>query len=277
MLLAAASCQQLAPEKAEVEAGFAVINTANLPTPSITATKVSGDNRSIDVTLSFTGGDLDDESVVTGLLYGVDPTFQTATYVEVVNGTVTLKTTPGCVNYYKAVVSNGSQSSYSEVVVVDVPDIPWYYKISDTYFGTRVSDYDGEEYEHVLTLIIEDIEQDVPTVLVANIDAFFAKNGYTYELGLKYDMLLNTVVGTIDKKARTINIPTNEGDFDSGMYEATGDYLSYAMTATDTPDVVVLTFSEDASQLDFPYYVGSYTTQQGGNFEITLPSVYQAN
>ena len=129
----------------EVEAGFA--ERGALPEVSIDPSTIVVDEYAQTVTLDVTFGGVtaDMDSLELGLLSGQDAGFTESSVTlleEPANGTyrMTVHVAAGATNYVKAMAATTDGAVYSERITVDVPDIPWYYKIAAQYVGTYEPD-----------------------------------------------------------------------------------------------------------------------------------------
>ena len=148
-----ASCSQLAPSKAEVEAGFSPLTP--LPTLTIAGAPVCDAlNGTVTVPVTVDGLSANAGVLEVGILSSTDPSFKSSKFKAVENptsGTVNMvgAVTANTTYYIKAVASSPTGgTAYSDVITVDVPDIPLYAKAPGTYSGTVVSD-DEEPTKYV--------------------------------------------------------------------------------------------------------------------------------
>lgn len=201
--LAAISCNKPAPEKAAVESSFDAC--APVPTASIDAQSFSTNGLTATVKVSFSGvTEAAQDGLSLGLVYSTDPTFSQSSFIpadKLEDGTYTMtcNVVAKSKTYFKAAAANKGGSSYSETLAMDIPDIPFYLKISGTYFVKETSEAYGDEYEHDIEIALD--ENDNTKCIIKNIEPYFAKNGYLFDRGLNY---LN---GIVDNDAETITVP----------------------------------------------------------------------
>lgn len=194
-----ASCSQLAPSKAEVEAGFTA-STA-LPTLTISGTPVcDAINGLVSVNVTVDGMPADATGLELGILSSTEPSFKSSKYKATenpANGTITMEgiVTANSTYYVKAVaVSPTGGATYSEPVVVEVPDIPLYYKAPGIYVGSYASEAYGDEYDNTI-YVVSDEEDPEHYVWIGGIEPYYADNGYTGE-----DFDLNYVLASVDEE-----------------------------------------------------------------------------
>ncbi len=205
-----ASCAKEAPSKSEVEAGFDKV-VGDLPTLAvnqIAAKDVDAIAGTADVTFTVSGLDTDLDSLSVGLLVCAEPTFANATFYKVENptdGTFSFKTnvSPNSTWYFKAAAAGLVGAVYSETVSVDVPDIPFYYKVNNKSFAAEiVSIAYGDAYTHKITIIPNENDPENKCI-IADIEPYYAANGATYaKAGVNY------VEATIDNENSKIIVKT---------------------------------------------------------------------
>mgnify|MGYP003316971257 CR=1 FL=1 len=191
---AAISCQG-ALEKDEVEAGFAP--KQELPvvaiSPEVECDAILGIAK---VTFSITrvaGA----EGLEAGVISDTDPSFYNSTFTAVESPaegtfTVTAKVIPNTTAYIKAVASNNSGSAYSETITVQVPDVPFFYKVPGNYRSGSFMSYFDDEVAMNFNIVADD--EDPLKVTVENFEPYFASNGYTADKGV------NVFEGEIDEE-----------------------------------------------------------------------------
>lgn len=200
--LAAISCNKPAPEKAAVESSFDAC--APVPTASIDAQSFSTDGLTATVKVSFSGvTEAAQDGLSLGLVYSTDPTFSQSSFIpadKLEDGTYTMtcNVIAKSKTYFKAAAANKGGSSYSETLAMDIPDIPFYLKISGTYFVKETSKA-SKVYEHDIEIAVD--ENDNTKCIIKNVEPFFASNGYLFDRGFNY---LN---GIVDNDAETITVP----------------------------------------------------------------------
>lgn len=206
-VLAFASCSKDAPSKSEVEAGFDSFDGV-LPTVTIAASATEVDPvagyASVELTFSgLTAEALDSLSV--GLLAATDSTFANATFTatEPVDGSVVLKgkVTPNSTCYLRGVVASLQGTVFSDVVKVEVPDIPFYQKIVGQWGATVVSGYDDTEYENVIHIVADETSPE-GLCLIYGIDPFLFSQG----IGVNTQSPVNVVKAMIDNDKCTLTI-----------------------------------------------------------------------
>lgn len=209
-VIALASCAKEAPSKSSVESGFTEF-TVTLPTVAISS-KAECDAiagyATVQVTFSGITAGLDSLSV--GVLSDSDPTFRTASFTKVespADGIVTLKAkvTPNSTYYIRGVAACTAGTSYSDVIEVKVPDVPFYVKVIGAYAGEIKSAADGSEYNNTIT-VVADNEDPEHKCYIYGIEPYYTKNGY----GTDVNKALNVCAATIDNEASTLTIGNGE-------------------------------------------------------------------
>lgn len=243
----------------EVEAGFA--ERGALPEVSIDPSTIVVDEYAQTVTLDVTFGGVtaDMDSLELGLLSGQDAGFTESSVTlleEPANGTyrMTVHVAAGATNYVKAMAATTDGAVYSERITVDVPDIPWYYKIAAQYVGTYEPDSNTASqgalaYEnHVVKVELSD---DLSTVTFYDIDPYVQeKAGTSYVSGR-----MNYITGKLDLDARTVTFTV----VGYGVNPNFEPYLlapitSYSEEGYGVGQSFVITFSEDAGEFTLPWY-----------------------
>lgn len=257
----------------EVEAGFA--ERGALPEVSIDPSTIVVDEYAQTVTLDVTFGGVtaDMDSLELGLLSGQDAGFTESSVTlleEPANGTyrMTVHVAAGATNYVKAMAATTDGAVYSERITVDVPDIPWYYKIAAQYVGTYEPDSNtasqgATAYEnHVVKVELSD---DLSTITFYDIDPYVQEAaGTSYVSGR-----MNYITGELDLDARTVTFTV----VGYGVNPNFEPYLlapitSYSEEGYGVGQSFVITFSEDASEFTLPWY--AVLDNEAGN----LPFVY---
>lgn len=153
------SCNKEAPSKAEVESGFTPV-TQSLPTVTISNSGVVCDALSgiANVNITVTGLDTTLDSLEVGVLSSASEDFLTTKFAKVDNPADGTLTVPAIVTanktyYLKAVVSSTIGSVFSDVISIDVPDIPFWAKIAGKWACSIESEAYGDEYDNVMTLM----------------------------------------------------------------------------------------------------------------------------
>jgi hypothetical protein len=194
-----ASCSQLAPSKAEVEAGFSPLTP--LPTLTIAGAPVCDAlNGTVTVPVTVDGLSANAGVLEVGILSSTDPSFKSSKFKAVENptsGTVNMvgAVTANTTYYIKAVASSPTGgTAYSDVITVDVPDIPLYAKAPGTYSGTVVSDAYGDEYTSTIYIVSDD-EEPTKYVWIGGIEPYYAGKG---ETGKTFES--NYVLASVDEE-----------------------------------------------------------------------------
>ena len=198
-----ASCAKLAPSKDEVEAGFDA--PVKLPTLSI-SDKVECDamNGVATTTVTISGLPANTYGLTIGMLSSLTEDFASCKFVPMENiseGTVQMKASimANRTYYLKAVAASPKGgSSYSEVVSVSVPDIPFWAKIAGTYAGTVVSEAYGDEYDNVLVVSLSE-EDPEHYCYISGIEPYYYSNGCSLE-----ENGLNWVMAEIDEESNCL-------------------------------------------------------------------------
>lgn len=204
LALAAVACNKAAPEKSEVEAGFAA--KAPVPTAAIDAASFSTDGLTATVKVSFTGITKEAmDSLSIGLVYGTDPTFASSKFAPVEDlkdgsYTLTVTATANTKMYFMASAANVGGTCYSEILEKDIPDLPFHVKVAGTYVGNVVSAANGAEFAHKIEVICGVDDEDPTVCLISGIEP-----QYLVQLGAKYPDG-NFCYGKIDDDACTITI-----------------------------------------------------------------------
>lgn len=206
-VLAFASCSKDAPSKSEVEAGFDSFDGV-LPTVTIaaSATEVNPVAGYASVELTFSGLTAEAlDSLSVGLLADTDSTFANATFTatEPVDGSVVLKgkVTPNSTCYLRGVVASLQGTVFSDVVKVEVPDIPFYQKIVGQWGATVVSGHDDTEYENIIHIVADETSPE-GLCLIYGIDPFLFSQG----IGVNTQSPVNVVKAMIDNDKCTLTI-----------------------------------------------------------------------
>lgn len=202
-----ASCNKLTPSKADVEAGFAKPDA--LPTLTISGAECDALNGIVNVTVTVSGLPADKENLSLGILTSSTADFSSSKFIKVENpaeGTVAMKgaVTANSTYYVKAVAASPKGgSSYSNVITVDVPDIPLYAKAPGTYVGTVVSEAYGDEYSNTI-YVIADPDDPQHTVYIAGVEPYYADD-YPGK-----DLDLNFVKATVDEESGCLVVALGE-------------------------------------------------------------------
>lgn len=194
-----ASCSQLAPSKADVEAGFSPLTP--LPTLTIAGAPVCDAlNGTVTVPVTVDGLSANAGVLEVGILSSTDPSFKSSKFKAVENptsGTVNMvgAVTANTTYYLKAVAASPTGgTAYSDVITVDVPDIPLYAKAPGTYTASFASEAYGDPYNNTI-YIVADEEEPTEYVWIGGIEPYYADGGYTGE-----DFDFNYVLASVDEE-----------------------------------------------------------------------------
>ncbi len=267
-VIALASCAKEAPSKSSVESGFDNF-TGTLPTVAISADAecdaIAG-YATVVVTYSGISASLDSLSV--GVLSDSDPTFKNAYFTKLetpADGTVSLKAkvTPNKTFYIRGVVACTGGTSYSDVIEVNVPDVPFYAKVAGAYAGSIQSAADGTKYNNTITIVV-DQEDPEHLCYIYGIEPYYvAQYGY----GTDVTKALNVCVATIDNDANTLTI---ENGASLHLSSSTARRYLYGFSGPDPTSAeyghnVVFHLGKDGSSLVLPNAIGTvnYNTESG--------------
>ncbi|MDE6871671.1 MAG: hypothetical protein K2J62_06065 [Bacteroidales bacterium] len=267
--IAAISCQK-APSKAEVEAGFSPAG----PVPSVgignAPDKISALDGYVTVTAEVSGITDQMEGLSLCFLSSTNVEFSNARPVEVAaaNGTVTadVPVSAGRKNYVTVSISCADGVSYSDVMEIDVPDVPFWAKVSGTYTGTVVSLAYGDEYVSVITVILDENDPENKCI-VGNLEPYFYSEGNTMDEGY------NFVEAQIDNENACIIIP-NGSSLNLGGRTFLGLNAADDDSATAYADGI-LYLTPDADALVRPY--AFYTLSNGEPEDLYAGAVYTKN
>lgn len=205
-VIALASCAKEAPSKSSVESGFDKF-TGTLPTVAISR---NVDCNAIEgyatVLVTYSGITTSLDSLSVGVLSDTDPTFRTASftkYESAADGTVSLKAkvSPNKTFYIRGVVACTAGTSYSDVIEVKVPDIPFYLKVPGQYAATVTSAANGAEYNNTLTVVANSSDPE-NKCYIFGIEPYWFGEGY----GSDVTKALNVCEATIDSETKTLTI-----------------------------------------------------------------------
>lgn len=202
LAIAVVACNKPAPEKAEVEAGFA--ENIAVPTVSIDAESFTTDGITATVKVKVDGISEETKTGLSvGLVYGTDPTFQASEFAPVEtpeNGTYELKfnVVSNSKTYLRASASNAGGSTFSETVEKDIPDVAFHLKVAGKYVAEIESEAWGDKYTHEIEIIVD--EEDPIQCVVSGWEPYYLK-----KYGLKYPQG-NCCFGILDDATSTITI-----------------------------------------------------------------------
>lgn len=252
------SCNKVL-ELDEVEAGFAAKGA--LPEVSIDPSTIEVDEyaQTVTVDVTFSGVTADMDSLELGLLSGQDAGFTESSVALLetpADGTysMTVHVAAGVTNYVKAMAATTDGAVYSDRITVDVPDIPWYYKIADEYVGTFAPDANlasqgAPSYEnHVVRVELSD---DYTTATFYDIDPYIMEAaGTDYVSGR-----MNYITGELDLDSRTVTFTVAGYGVDPNFEPyVLAPIESYSEDGYGIGQSFVITFSEDAGEFTMPWY-----------------------
>lgn len=249
------SCQKAA-EKDEVEAGFA--DGGRVPKVGI-AEKVDvyQYEKRVSATVLVSGIDPEMSHLEVGLLSSLDEYFSDPKAVyskRTRNGSYTLRVpvTPGKTNWIMAMVACDGGAAYSTKISVDVPDVPWQYKIAEgytgTYTNTTIRQGEATYADHRLVL---KFNGNTNKLTVGNVCAYSLAQGLDYTK----DNSVNYIVGDVDIDAMTVSFPVSSSGLDAHL--ASGTNLMPFELKDDSVYAAkefVWTFNEDATEISFPLF-----------------------
>lgn len=247
------SCYQWAKEKDEIESDFSEGSWV----PEVTIDRnveVYQYEKRVVVTATFKGVSKKLKGLEIGFMTSTEQDFSSSESVMLkpANGTfsASLPVTPGTVNWVVAMAATEDGASYSEKIAVEVPDVPWYYKIPTSYIGTYTSEASGTTYSnHQLYL---EVNTGLQTATIYNFDPYVAKNSAGYKVE---DRKTNYITGELDVDNRKI-IFRPSGQFYS-LGDATFDFApvsSFDGNSINLGSSFEIEISEDASELVIPWY-----------------------
>lgn len=243
-----AACTKMAPSKYEVEAGFEDAYQGAIPEVSFAATpsgnaKFDIESGSIYIATKVTvsGVSATAGKIVVGVLSSEKEDFtntQNSDLVITEDGTyeIAANVSANKVNYIKASISTQYGCSFSDVVKLNISDVPFYGKISGNWAGKVTSLAFGDEYSSNLVISL-DKEDPENYCYVGNIEPYYESSGNTFDKGLNY------IKCQIDNENNQIILATGSSmNLGGRMYFASdleGSVLDYD----------VLTLSEDSKSL----------------------------
>ncbi len=261
--LALVSCVKDAPSKSEVEAGFDKF-AGTMPTVTIASSASEIDAAAGTATVNVTFAGLSDQldSLSVGILSDTDPTFANASFVKYdnpTNGTVSLKAKVSANSHYyvRGVVAFNKGTSFSDVIEIEVPDIPFRDKAAGTYSGAAPG-YWGDKYTATIQIVAD--PEDNSKVKVYNLDSYLVSKGYTAEKGY------NIYSGTIDEENLQIIV-------ENGSSPGLNGFTLYGFSGPDPDSAegyadIVLKFNSKFSSVTVPNAWGLSTA--AGWYEIYL-------
>lgn len=270
-VIALASCAKEAPSKSSVEAGFDEF-TGTLPTVTISS-KAECDAIEGYATVKVTYSGITDglDSLSVGVLSDSDPTFRTANFTKVENpkdGTVSLKAvvTPNKTYYIRGVVACTAGTSYSDVIEVKVPDVPFYVKAIGAYSGEVTSAADGSKYTNTITVVA--VSSDPQNkCYIFGIEPYYTSQGY----GTDVTKALNVCAATIDNENKCLRI-ANATSINLRGSDGSSRYI-YGFKDVDPTtseygeDVVLKLVGEDTFQISHAFGTVKMNADGTGGFE----------
>ena len=209
LALLALSCTK-APDKHEVEAGFTP--AVDLPQVTISKSNIEIDEYSGEVTVDVVVSGIKSlkKKLEIGLMSSTDFDFYQSKAVPVPasNNThrITVPVSAGKTNWLIAMCSVTGAADYSAKIAIDVPDVPWYYKVASAYVG----DFESTAGSYPNHQIYLSFSQDFKNAVLYNFDPYVASVTENYDpLGKKS----NYLVGTLDIERRVIVFTPSSGQF----------------------------------------------------------------
>ncbi|MGN0188338.1 MAG: hypothetical protein ACI395_02360, partial [Candidatus Cryptobacteroides sp.] len=207
--LLALSCSK-APEKDTVEEGFTPMG--DLPQVSISTENIDVQEYEgkVYVDVTYSGITSSMKKVELGVMSSTDFDFYQSSAVTVSGSNGTYRTavpvTPGKTNWIMGMASTQGGASYSRKIAVEVPDVPWYYKIPDAYVG----DFLSEASSYPNHQIYMTFSTDFRNAVIYNFDPYVASvtEGYSAE-----SKTSNYIVGSLDLERRVITFTSSGGQF----------------------------------------------------------------
>lgn len=259
-LLLAFSCAK-APDKDEVEAGFTAIGDfpkVSLSTSNIDIQEYEG---KVYVDVTYSGITPSMKKLQLGVMSSTDFDFYQSSAVAIsgTNGTyrAAVPVTPGKTNWIMAMASTKGGSTYSRKIAVEVPDVPWYYKIPDSYVG----DFNSEAQSYPNHQIYMTISADFRNAVIYNFDPYVASVTAGYQVDARKS---NYIVGVLNLERRVITFTPSSGQFfpmnDSVyIYAPIASFVNGSIRLADSFEISI---SEDARTITIPWY-GIYNPSRG--------------
>lgn len=249
------ACQK-ADEKADVEAGFAA--AGRVPKVGIAAkVDVYQYDKQVSATVLVSGIDPDMENLEVGLLSSLDEYFSDPKAVYSKrnrNGSYTLRVpvTPGKTNWIMAMAACSGGAAYSTKVSVDVPDVPWQYKIADIYEGTMPNDTIKQG-----TASFPNHQMVMKYNAKANKLTIGNVCPYSLAAGLDYtkDNTVNYIVGDVDLDEKTVSFTVSQNGVEAHL--ATGNSLMPFVLKDGSvyaSNEFIWKFNEDVSTISYPMF-----------------------
>ena len=216
LALAASSCSKVL-EKDEAEASFA--RKGELPEVSdVKLVSVDEYAGTAVVEATFSGISDDMHSLEIGFIsaddYALTGTTNQRNRALIDNpadGTYrrTIAVSAGVPNYIVAMAASDDGAVYSRRLSVDVPDVPWQYKVGEEYSGTVTSYNDGSStYEHTVRL---EFSADFSRLTVYDIDPYLRANLLGADDGYAVDEIRKMLAG-LQPPAGKFVLPEEEAE-----------------------------------------------------------------
>lgn len=275
LALLALSCTK-APDKHEVEAGFTP--AVDLPQVTISKSNIEIDEYSGEVTVDVVVSGIKSlkKKLEIGLMSSTDFDFYQSKAVPVPasNNThrITVPVSAGKTNWLIAMCSVTGAADYSAKIAIDVPDVPWYYKVASAYVG----DFESTAGSYPNHQIYLSFSQDYKNAVLYNFDPYVASVTENYDpLGKKS----NYLVGTLDIERRVIVFTPSSGQFYS-LNDSS--YMIAAIKSCENNNIQLassfeISISEDGQSLELPW-LGVFNSVRGA-FEMVYsgPVTIKAN
>ena len=275
LALLALSCTK-APDKHEVEAGFTP--AVDLPQVTISKSNIEIDEYSGEVTVDVVVSGIKSlkKKLEIGLMSSTDFDFYQSKAVPVPasNNThrITVPVSAGKTNWLIAMCSVTGAADYSAKIAIDVPDVPWYYKVASAYVG----DFESTAGSYPNHQIYLSFSQDYKNAVLYNFDPYVASVTENYDpLGKKS----NYLVGTLDLERRVIVFTPSSGQFYS-LNDSS--YMMAAIKSFENNNIQLassfeISISEDGQSLELPW-LGVFNSVRGA-FEMVYsgPVTIKAN
>lgn len=228
LAMACTSCNDLIDDKATIDAKYHI----DLPTLSLqSATAVDYSTISVTYTISDIDG-----LANAGVQVSTSSDFAKAEYIaiEPEESGVAIATglAPETKYYVRLYAYTPDNCAFSETKEVTTPSVPLTAALLEgkTYKATGVEDYWGDAYDFGISFIAD--AEDPYKVVVCDLDAYFAENGFTAEKGY------NMYEGVLDPETGIISVAFGQstGYKDVYLYAFDTDHID---TATGYDDVKI--------------------------------------
>jgi hypothetical protein len=259
--LAFVSCDKLAPGKAEVESNFATPKV--LPSLTIGEAVADAAHKVVNVSVTVSGMPADASDIELGVLTSLDPAFASSRFVaakEVADGTFIMQgaVTPDATYYVMAVATSlESGASYSDVIEVAVPKVPFWAQLPGSYVGHVESELeDSQKYDNTL-IVVADEKDPEHYVWIADIEPYWAYDGGHSGETLEF----NYVRASVDEANKCLVIADRADIHLGGRIVRGVDAVSIYDAEYYAP--IVFEVLKDGSL----YRKNAYTTYAGGDLE----------